>query len=109
LAKKIDISGRLTNERPILKLGEGLEFEVDNRKNTVFEMNALVESSESAEKDMFDQVFNLLLGKEATKKINDLDLSFENYQYVFMAAIATATGEEVETVEKRFQAAKATI
>lgn len=106
MAKTIDISGRLTNERPKLKLGEGLEFEVDNRKNTVFEVDQIAESSGTEDSNKMKQVMQLLMGEEVVEKIEGLDLSFEAYQYVFIAAMATATGEDIEVVEARFQKAK---
>lgn len=94
MAKTIDITGKLTNERPVLKLGEGLEFEVDNSKNTVLSLD----EAGGIEKSM-----ELLLGKEAVKKIEALNLSFENYLYVFFAACSAATGESIEVIEARFQ------
>jgi len=106
MAKTIDISGRLTDERPKLKLGKDLVFEVDNRKNTIFEVDQIVESNGADDSNKMKQVMQLLMGKEAVDKIEEMDLSFEAYQYVFIAAMATATGEDIEVVEARFQKAK---
>ena len=106
MAQTIDISGRLTNERPKLKLGKDLVFEVDNRKNTVFKVEEVSNSPEYGDLERFDVTLKLLLGEEAAQKIDALDLSFADYQYVFIAAMATATGEKIEDVEARFQAAK---
>ncbi|MEK4512859.1 hypothetical protein [Paenibacillus sp. FSL K6-2524] len=95
MAKKtIDITSKLTNDRPVLKLGEGLEFEVDNGKNTVLGMQ---------EDGGLEQSLELLLGKEAVEKIEALNLSFENYLYVFFAACSAATGEDIKVIEARFQ------
>lgn len=106
MAKTIDISGRLTNERPKLKLGKDLVFEVDNRKNTIFLVDTIAESRDLDDNQKMSDVLGLLLGEEAVQQIEKLDLSFAAYQYVFIAAMATATEEEIEVVEARFQKAK---
>ncbi|BFH60749.1 hypothetical protein [Paenibacillus azoreducens] len=105
MAKTIDISGKLTNERPVLKLGEGKEYEIDNRKNTVLAIQSKMdEGSEGTA--YLDEVLELALGKEAVKEINESGVSFTDYQIIFVAALAGALGEEFEAVEARFLAAK---
>ncbi|MFW5436358.1 hypothetical protein [Paenibacillus apiarius] len=105
MAKTIDITSKLTNERPILKLGEGKEYTIDNRKNTVLAIQAKMDGgSEGAA--YLDEVLELALGKEAVKEINESDISFTDYQIIFVAALAGALGEEYEAVEARFLAAK---
>lgn len=108
MTKTIDISAKLTNERPLLKLREGLAYPIDNRKNTVLLLNQKLESSDLNDLAKVDEVLGLVLGKEAVQAINKLDLTFEGYQTVFMAALAGAFGEDYETVEARFQAARQT-
>lgn len=39
MGKMIDISGKLTNERPVLKLAEDKVYEIDDRKNTILLLN----------------------------------------------------------------------
>lgn len=104
MAKTIDITGKLTNERPVLKLGEGKEYPVDNRKNTVLAIQAKIDDGDVTE--TLDEVLELALGKEAVKEINESDISFADYQIIFIAALAGALGEEYESVEARFLAAK---
>ncbi|GIO34346.1 hypothetical protein J2TS6_54870 [Paenibacillus albilobatus] len=105
MAKTIDITGKLTNERPVLKLGEGKEYPIDNRKNTVFQIQTKIdEGGEGTE--YIDEVLELALGKDAVKEINESDVSFADYQIIFVAALAGALGEEYEAVEARFLAAK---
>lgn len=102
MAKTIDISGKLTNERPVLKLGEGKEYPIDNRKNTVLAIQGKID----AEVEALDEVLELALGKEAVKEINESDITFEDYQTIFVATIAGALGEDYEVVAARFQSAK---
>ncbi|EPY06628.1 hypothetical protein PAALTS15_13527 [Paenibacillus alvei TS-15] len=105
MAKTIDITGKLTNERPVLKLGKGKEYPIDNRKNTVLAIQAKMnEAGDGAA--YLDEVLELALGKEVVAEINESDISFADFQIVFVAALAGALGEEFEVVEARFLAAK---
>lgn len=105
MAKTIDISGKLTNERPVLKLGEGKEYPIDNRKNTVLAIQAKMDEG-SGDVANLNEVLELALGEDAAKEINESDISFADYQIIFVAALAGALGEEFEAVEARFLAAK---
>lgn len=105
MAKTIDITGKLTNERPVLKLGEGKEYPIDNRKNTVFQIQAKMDEGGEGTK-YIDEVLALALGEEAAKEINESDITFEAYQIIFIAALAGALGEDFEAVEARFLTAK---
>lgn len=109
MAKTIDISGKLTNERPVLKLAEGKEYPIDNRKNTVLELNKKLDNSDLNDLRRVDEALELVLGKEAVAEINASDLTFADYQTVFMAVLAGALGEEFETVEARFLAGRAAV
>lgn len=109
MAKTIDISGKLTNERPVLKLNEGKEYPVDNRKNTVLQLNKLLDDSDLNDLHRVDEVLKVVLGEKAVDEINEADLTFADYQVVFMAALAGAMGEEFETMEARFQASRKTV
>ncbi|NGP62704.1 hypothetical protein FLT15_31845 [Paenibacillus thiaminolyticus] len=102
MAKTIDITSRLTNERPVLKLGEGKEYRIDNRKNTVLAIQAKMDAGDGS----LDEVLELALGKEAVKEINESDISFGDYQVILIAALAGAMDEDYEVIEARFLAAK---
>lgn len=104
MAKTIDITSKLTNERPVLKLGKGKEYPIDNRKNTVLTIQAKMDREDGPAQ--MDEVLELALGKEAVKEINDSDISFADYQVIFIATMAGALGEDYEVVEARFRAAK---
>jgi len=105
MAKTIDITSKLTNERPKLKLTDELEFEIDNRKNTVLKVEKLLNDEGSASIAVIDKVLQEFLGKEAVKEIEKLDLPFSAYQTIFTAVMAGAMGEDYETAEARFQEA----
>ncbi|OME86530.1 MULTISPECIES: hypothetical protein [Paenibacillus] len=105
MAKIIDITSKLTNERPKLKLGEGKEYEIDNRKNTVLAIQAKIDKGAEGS-EYLDEVLEMALGKSAVKEINESDISFADYQIIFVAVLAGALGEDYEAVEARFLAAK---
>lgn len=105
MAKTIDITSKLTNDRPVLKLGEGKEYPIDNRKNTVLTIQAKMDEGDSPD---LDGVLELALGKEAVKEINESDISFADYQIIFIATLAGALGEDYEVIEARFLKAKQT-
>lgn len=102
MGKQIDISAHLTNERPTLKLAEDKIYEVDDRKNTIIKLNKKMESADLNDLNALDEIFELLLGKKATKEINDMDLSFSDYQTIMIAAMATVMGEDYEVAKARF-------
>lgn len=109
MSKVIDISGKLTNEKPKLKLGEGKEFEIDDRKNTILMMNQKLAESNLDDLQQIDEVLEIVLGKEAVKEINKMNLSFSAYQTIFIATMAGAMGEDYDVVDARFQKARETI
>jgi len=109
MAKTIDISSKLTNERPKLKLAEDKVYEIDDRKNTVLVLNQKIAESDMNDPKKLDEVLELLLGKKAIKEIGEMSLSFADYQTIFIAVMAGALGEDFETVNARFQAARKAI
>ena len=100
MAKIYDITSKLDIEKPIIKLG-GKDFEVnDNHKLVILIQNKI---STLKDEEAFSFVFEKLLGKEAAKEIENMNLSFKNIKIVFLAVMAAASGEELEVVEERFQ------
>ena len=103
MGKVIDISARLNNEKPKLKLGEGKEYTVNDRKSTMLILNQKMKNSDLNDVEEIDKILEVLLGKEAVAEINEMDPSFADYQTIFMATIASAMGEDLEEVEERFR------
>lgn len=103
MSKIIDLSGKLTNERPKLKLAEDKIYEIDDRKNTILKMNQKMRSADIEDVEFIDEMIEMLLGKEAAKEINEMDLSIASYQSIMIAIMAAITGEEYEVAEKRFR------
>ena len=106
MARTIDISTKLTKERPKLKLADGVEFEIDNRKNTILILNQMIQETDLNDLREVDGILELLLGKGAVQKIGEMDITFADYQTIFIACMAGALNEDFETVEARFQRAR---
>ena len=106
MAKIIDISGKLTNERPQLKLAEGKVYDIDNRKNTILLVNQKVQTVNVNDLTALDEIMRLTLGDEAAKEIDEMNLPFTAYQSIFIAIMAAVSGEEYESMESRFRRAQ---
>lgn len=103
MSKIIDISAKLTNEKPKLKLSEDKIFEIDDRKNTILLLNQKMGDSDLNDLNAIDEMIEVVLGKKATKEINDMNLSIVAYQSIMIAIMAAITGEEYEAAETRFR------
>jgi hypothetical protein len=108
----IDISAKITNELPIVKISNDIIVTVNNRHSTIMSMQLLVkEQTKKAEEnnDEYDEmafmekILNMLTSKKVVDSINKLDLPFPEYKMVYSAIMAAATGQSQEDVDKRFQ------
>ena len=102
MAKVYDLTGKISNEKPIIKIGDK-EFKVNDNHKTVILVQAELEKK--SETEAIDFVIEKLLGAEAAKEIDAMNLSFANTKTLFLAVMAAASGEELETIEARFQQA----
>lgn len=107
MSKMIDISARLTNARPTIKLSEDKVYEVDDRKNTVIQLNKKMETADLNDLNVLDEIFEITLGKKAAKEIDKMDLSFSTYQTIMIAVMSAVMGEDFEVAEARFLEASA--
>lgn len=99
MSKIIDISAKLTNERPKIKISEDKIYEIDDRKNTILKMYQMFRDGDVNDIEMMDEVIKMLLGEKAAKEIDEMSLSIKNYQTIviaIMAAIQEITFEEAE-------------
>lgn len=79
---------------PQLKIGDKC-YIVDNRQKT-FEKIQKLEN-----KDEVNKIFELALGKEAAKEIEDMNLPVENYGYLVFCVMGAITGENPDELQKR--------
>lgn len=110
----IDISRKITNELPVIKISENLIVSVNNRKSNVLAVQAMIAESGNAKKSgkeaddfkFMDTVLRTLTNAKTVDEINSLDLPLPEYKTIFNAVMAACSGqslEEFEESQKRFQ------
>jgi len=105
MAKVYDISNKITNERPVLKLSEDKVYEIDDSKNTMLLLNQKIKNEDMEDLSVLDEIEKVVLGEEAVKEIDEMKLSTESHQNIIIAIMAAATGEDFEVAEARFRKA----
>lgn len=84
------------DDHPQLKIGNKL-YTVDDRKSTWDKIQALQDNDSVKDKDT--EIFNLALGKKATKELLSLDLSLEGYTNLTFYVMAAITGENFDDLK----------
>lgn len=102
MSKIIDISSKLTNERPTLKLSETMVFEIDDSKNNVLKLNQKLNKANVNDIAVLDEIIKITLGEKQYKEIDKLNLSLSSYQTIFIAIMAGISRMEYEEAETRF-------
>ncbi|CAM2949520.1 hypothetical protein HAHI6034_05775 [Hathewaya histolytica] len=100
MAQVYDIVNRLTNDKPVIKLGESKEFKVNNSKNSVILIKSLSEDKTLDDFEMMDKVIEAGIGKEGLDYVNSLDLTFKSYETIMNAIMAAITEQSLEEIEK---------
>jgi len=98
VAKIINITDKLSKERPKIQVGEK-QFEVNNSMETVlkFEELATVSTSESMMK-----AIDLTLGVEASAELDIKSWSIDNFKVITTAILAAMQDIEYDEAEARF-------
>ena len=65
MARHIDLSSKLSNERPTIIIG-GNKYEVNDEKSNVLMMNEVLKEGGS-ETELVDKIITLLLGEKAKR------------------------------------------
>lgn len=104
----IDLSQRLTNNKPKIRIDAEHEYEVRNNKNVAILIDEISKSKEIAdfakEGDKTDKVIEAALGKEALDYLKTLDLAVSGWNLIvegIMAAINEVTLDEIEKETKK--------
>ena len=108
MSKVIDISARLTGDKPTLKLSEDMVYTVNNRKSAILILNQKMKNADLNDIEEVDEILTVLLGKEAVDEINELDPTFAGFQAIMMGALAAVMDQDLEEVEERFHESTAT-
>lgn len=95
--KVIDISMKITNQLPMIRITDDLVVTVNNRKNTILKVQAMAAESEK-KKDNNNEVkfitkaLEMLIGKEAADNIEAMDLPLPEYKEMYNAIMSVAAG-----------------
>lgn len=100
MATLIDITGKIKNEQKFIKYG-GKTYKVDDRKNTIVEVYALLNEAGGTDIKTVDNIMTKLLGAEALKDFDGL--SFSDYLVPFFAAMACVQNKTYEEIEASFR------
>ena len=91
----IDISKKLSNDKPVIKIAEGKEYKINNSKNTMLLINQEMQNNKN-ELEAMDKAVKLALGQSAFEEIENMELSFADYKVLFIAGVSDQSYEEVE-------------
>ena len=102
MAKNYDISMKITNELPSVKITEDIIVTVNNRHSTILNIQAMInqaEKNENTKTEIMDKALNLLIGEKKTAEINDLDLPISEFKEVYAAIMKVAQGIDIDAEE----------
>lgn len=91
--KVIDISMKITNQLPMIRITEDLAVTVNNRKSTILNIQAMAQEAETKD-DMAFMIkgLEMLVGKDASDKIEALDLPIPEYKEMYNTIMQVAMG-----------------
>lgn len=102
MAKIIDISGKITNELPMMKITNDILVTVNNRKSVILNIQAMALEVEKKAKNSNDSTYDqlafmqkalgMLVGEKNAKAIDDLDLPMPEFRKVYESIMAVASG-----------------
>ena len=101
MARNIDLSNKLSNDRPTIIIG-GNTYTVNDEKTNVLLMNEELKKGESAS-EVIDKTISLLLGKKALKEIDEMGLGLSQYTIIFYGLIACVNDISIEEAQERFR------
>ena len=107
MAKYYDITSKITNELPTVKITDDLICTVNNRKSVILNVQAMMaeqerKAKESDEDDeansyrMIEKALEMIIGKKNAKALEEMDLPLTEYMDVYRTVMAAAQGEEPE-------------
>ena len=98
MAKIINISDKLSKDKPKIKLGEKL-YVVNDSMATVLEFEELATLGTS---DSMMKAIELSLGKEAVEELDIKNMSISNFRVITTAILAAMQDLTYEEAESRF-------
>lgn len=109
MTKLYDISAKITNELPTIKITDEIIVTVNNRKSTILNLQAMIAQSERNAKEhpeetegdneliIMNKALSMMIGEKKTDEINALDLPINEYKTVYEAVLKVAQGIDIDT------------
>lgn len=101
MSKVINITEKLSNEKPVIVIGEK-SYEVNDGLETVLKFEELV--SESTAENMVKAI-EISLGEHAVEELRIMKMNSSNYKVLATAILASMQGVSYEEIEGRFRKA----
>ena len=98
--KVINISDKLTSEKPLLVLSEDKKYQVDNSLEAVLKIE---ETMGLGGAEGMVKAIEIALGKQAAKELDIKKMSIENIKIIITAILAAVQGMSYEEASSRFQ------
>lgn len=99
MSKVVNITDKLSKEKPVIQIGEKL-YTVNDGMDTVLKFEELA-STNTVEN--IQSALELALGKEAVAEIGTQTMSVSNFQVLIIAILAAMQGLDYDEAEKRFR------
>lgn len=99
MGRVISIANKLDREPRFLILDETHKYKVNCTKNAVMKVIDLQDDDAK----QLDEILKILLGNEAFKDIEGMELPYDNWVTIVKAAIAVATNKSFDEVEADFR------
>lgn len=104
MSNVIDISSKITNALPIVKITDDIVVTVNNRKSTVLNIQLMIKEQEKKVKEgegadeftFMEKALIMIIGKKSVDSINKMDLPVPEYKIVYNAVMAAASGQSQE-------------
>jgi len=90
---------------PQLKIGDKL-YTVDNRQSTFDKIQEIQNDESLTNKEKQEKTYELALGKNEAKEINELDLSVESNVYLSFCVMGAVTGQDPDKLMEAAQKGK---
>lgn len=102
----IDISMKITNTLPVLKITDELTVTINNRKSVVLNLQAMAKQLEEERDEQTQLVFmnkalNMLIGEKNTHAVDDMDLPMPEYRIIYETIMDIAAGTYGEDTPSR--------
>ena len=107
MGRVINIANKLDREPRFLVIDDQHRYKVDCRKNTIMqfmELSDQMDEKNSLESmETMEKCLELLIGNKAVKEINDMELPWDSWNWIFKAALAVALNKDLKDVDADFR------